>query len=195
MAENAGLIGLFNSIDKIVEVETLLTFILVFALIYAILQKTKVIGEGKKNFNLTVSLVLTLLTILPHVLGRVPPERDPVIIITTSLPILSIWIVAILGVMLLVGVFGEGVGLHTSSMQGFVALLSLVIVGFIFGSSAGWWNGFPAGLDFLNDSDTQAVLIIVAVFALVIYYITRDDESGNISFNPIKFARGFVRGD
>ncbi len=191
MAENIGLAGVIESINRIVEVETLLTFILVFTLVFAILQKTKIIGEGKKNFNVVVALVLSLLTIWPHYLGNVPPTRDPVHIITNSLPNVSIVIVAILGVLLLVGVFGKNLDIAGTSLAGFVAIGAFAVIIYIFGASAGWWADFPPMLNFLNDSDTRAVLITVLVFAIIIWFVTSDGDDVSVGGGLGNMLKGF----
>ena len=44
-------------------VEVILPFLLVFAVVFAILQKTKILGEGKKQIDAIVSLVIGLIVI------------------------------------------------------------------------------------------------------------------------------------
>jgi hypothetical protein len=43
--------------------EAILPFILVFTLVFAILQKTKLLGDGKKQIDAIVSLVIGLILI------------------------------------------------------------------------------------------------------------------------------------
>jgi hypothetical protein len=190
MAET-GFVGLFNVIEANIGVNALLVFILVFTLVFAILQKTKIIGEGKKNFNVIVSLILALFTVIPHILGNVPAEKDPVFIISNSLPSVSVIVVAILGVLLLVGVFGKNLDIAGTSLATMVALGSFAIIVFIFGASAGWWNDFPPMLNFLNDSDTRSVLITLLVFAIVIWFVTSDDDGVNVGGGLGNLLKGF----
>lgn len=50
-------------IDHPIFTEVLLPFLLVFVLIFAILQKTKVLGDGKKQIDALVSLAIGLILI------------------------------------------------------------------------------------------------------------------------------------
>ena len=77
------------------NIQVVLIFLLIFVIIYAILQKTRVLGEGKKNLNIMIAVIVGLLVVIPHVTGRFPPNADPVIIIGDALPSISIVLVAI----------------------------------------------------------------------------------------------------
>lgn len=44
-------------------VETILPFLLVFALVFAVLQKTKILGDGKKQIDAIIALVVGLLIV------------------------------------------------------------------------------------------------------------------------------------
>ena len=77
----------------------LLPFLLVFTIVFAVLQKTKIVGEGKKNFNVIIALVLALMFVVPHIIGSYPLGYDPVAVMNASLP--SISLVAVASMMLL----------------------------------------------------------------------------------------------
>ncbi len=166
----------FIKIEEMGMLDSLLPFILIFTILFAILQKTKIIGEGKRQFNTLVALVLSLMVIIPHVTGKYPPGQDVVLIINQALPQVSLVVVAILAALLLIGVFAPGVMFGGTSFGAFLALLAMGAVVYIFGNAAGFWAnaGF---LGFLNDPDTQAVIVIVLVFALIIWFITRDTDT------------------
>ncbi len=166
----------FVKLEELGMLDSLLPFILIFTILFAILQKTKIIGEGKRQFNTIVALVLSLMVVIPHVTGRYPPGQDVVVIINQALPQLSLVVVAILAALLLIGVFAPGVMFGGTSFGAFLALVMIGIVIFIFGNAAGFWQntGF---LSFLNDPDTQAVIVIVLVFAIIIWFITRDTDT------------------
>lgn len=165
----------FIRIEEMGVLDSLLPFILIFTIIFAVLQKTKIIGEGKRQFNTLVALVLSLMVVIPHVTGRYPPGQDVVLIINTALPQVSLVVVAILAALLLIGVFAPGVMFGGTSFGAFLALVMMGIVIFIFGNAAGFWEN-PGTLSFLNDPDTQAVVVIVLVFAIIIWFITRDSD-------------------
>ncbi len=175
MAE--GFNRIFILLDELNALDSLLPFILVFTLLFAILQKTKIIGEGRKNFNVIVALVISLMTVIPHIMGRYPEGQDPVVIINTAIPNVSVVIVAILAVLLLIGIFGKNLDIAGTSLAGWIAIAAFGIIGYIFGSAAGWFGEMPPLLGFLNDPDTQALLVMIFVFGLIIMFIT--SEGGN----------------
>lgn len=177
--------GVRNVPDFLVQLEqfglldAVLPFILIFAVIFVTLQRVSIFGVGKKNVNMLVALVISLLVIIPHVMGTYPPGQDVVNIINGALPNVSLVIVLIVAALILVGLFvpnfaaGGGLG-------GFLALIGVGVVIYIFGLSAGWWqaSGF---LGFLGNPDIQALIIIVLVFAIVIFLITAESPIDSIS--------------
>ena len=50
--------------------DVLIPFILVFTIVFAVLQKTKILGDGKKNYNVMIALVMALAVVIPHIFGR-----------------------------------------------------------------------------------------------------------------------------
>jgi len=72
---------------------------LVFTIVFATLQKTKILGEDenkkpRKNFNAVIALVMGLAVVIPHVIGSYPPDGDVVNIINNALPNVSVVLVA-----------------------------------------------------------------------------------------------------
>jgi len=161
--------------------DVILPFILVFTVVFAIMQKVKPLGpEGpmQKQFNVVISLVMSLAVVIPHVLGYYPANADVVNIINAALPQVSIVLVAILMVLLIVGLFG-GKAEWGSTLSGWIALFAFLIVAYIFGRSAGWFDYLPNWLYWLDNPDTQAMLVVIAVFALIIKYITGEEKPGD----------------
>lgn len=191
--------ALEGPIELLVElgvVDVLLPFALIFTIIYAVLQKTKMIGEGRKNFNISIALIIALLVVIPHVMDTYPPGRDVVEIINQALPQVSLVVVAILMVMLLIGIFAPGIAFQTTGIGTLLALFSILAVAFIFGNALGWWGSFEDNsvFSFLNDPDTQAVLIIILVFGLIVWFITRDDSNHNARASALENLQGFLFG-
>ncbi|MFC1741432.1 hypothetical protein ACFL3V_02765 [Nanoarchaeota archaeon] len=156
--------------------DVILPFILIFTVVFAIMQKVKPLGsetERHKPFNVVIALVMALAVIIPHVLGYYPPDADIVNIINAALPQVSIVLVAILMVLLIVGLFG-GKAEWGSGMSGWIAFGASILIVYIFGRSAGWFEYLPDWLYWLDNPDTQAMLIVVAVFAIIIWYITKE---------------------
>jgi hypothetical protein len=140
------------------------------------MQKVKPLGEEKgrnKPFNVVIALVMALAVVIPHVLGYYPADADIVNIINTALPQVSIVLVAILMVLLIVGLFG-GKAEWGGALSGWIAFFAFILIVYIFGRAAGWFYYLPSWLYWLDNPDTQAMIIVVAIFAIIIYYITKE---------------------
>lgn len=156
--------------------DVLLPFILVFTIIFAILQKTKILGEKGKRYNVMIALVIGLAVVIPHALS--PSPYDVVSIMNRAFPSVSIFIVAILALFLLIGMWSSKELKWGSSARGWITLISAIIIIAIFTHAAGWWGGgyLPDWLYFLNDPGTIAMIVIILVFIIVIMYITGEEE-------------------
>ncbi len=176
------------------RVDILLIFLLIFVIVYAILQKTRILGEGKKNLNVVVALVVGLLVIVPSVTGRFPPNADPVKIIGDALPSVSIVLVAIIFLLILIGVFGQEQVFLGLSMPGWVAFFSLITIVIIFGGAAGWWSGYLGqNLENIFGTESIAVVIMLLAFGLIIAWITSEPKQGQGTLN-LDFSKLFGKG-
>ncbi|MEK6910884.1 MAG: hypothetical protein AABW82_03855 [Nanoarchaeota archaeon] len=101
--------------------QTALVFVLVFTLLFALLQKSKILGDGKKQTDALISLAMALLVI------SVGYAMD---IITTLIPFLAVGLVIALVFLLLWGSFYHGT-LETSKgvkiAAGIIALIAVVV--------------------------------------------------------------------
>ena len=151
--------GFVRTLERWGLTDVLLPFLLIFVIVYAILQKTKILGEDKKNLNVVVAIVIGLLVVIPHVTGRFPANSDPVVILNNALPSISIVLVAVIFLLILIGVFGQDYVFLGVTMPGWITFASLVVIILIFGGAAGWWSG-----DFGNTLEdffgTEAALTI-----------------------------------
>jgi hypothetical protein len=155
--------------------DVLIPFILVFTIVFAVLQKTKILGDGKKNYNVMVALVMALAVVIPHIVGRYPFNFDPVNVINQALPQVSIILVAIIMLLLIIGVFGSELEFAGTSFSGWIVLLAIVAVVLIFGSAVGWFP-LPLYLSFLYNPELQALIVMILVFGIIIWFITKDDS-------------------
>lgn len=170
--------------------DVLMPFLLVFTIVYAILHKTKILGEDKRNFNTMIALIMALAVIIPHVTSP-GTKYDVVDIINQSLPHVSLLIILILMVLLLVGIFGVGPMWEGSSVSGGIALLAFIAVVYIFGAAADFWPSVT-WLNWLDDPDTQSLIVVVLVFALIVWFITKEPKKagGETFLNSLgKFFR------
>jgi hypothetical protein len=151
--------------------DVLLPFLLIFTLVFAVLQKTNILGTGKKNLNVIIALVVGLSVVIPHVVGGYPPEADVVNLINVIIPQISLVAIALLMLLLLTGIFAPV--WVSKSISGVLALISFIAVVIIFGSALNLWE---SGWIYYFGEETIAFVIIILVFGLIIWFITR--ESG-----------------
>ncbi len=173
-----------NFVDWLIDmgvVDVLLPFLLIFAIIFAIMEKTKILGDERRQIHVVISLIISAIVVIPHVIGAYPSGADPIEIINRALPSVSLVLVAVIALLLLMGVFGqEWPGLHTA-----VFLFALIAVLWIFGSAAGWWGNW----DWIRvniGEDAIAIVVVILVFAVLIWWITKPEEK--------TAGEGFLRG-
>lgn len=152
-------------------VEIILPFMLVFVLIFAILQKTKILGEGKKQIDALIALVMGLVVVsFSYATG----------IIISLIPFLAIGSVVILIFMLLYGMAfvkkDDAFELPTGAKTviGVLAALGVIIATLI--ATGGWeyiadvYEGSDNGSFWLTNA------LIVALFVGGFFALTRKDS-------------------
>jgi len=120
---------LIYALDSMGIADVLLPFLLIFTVVFAVLQKSQPLGE-KKEYNVVIALIMGLLVVIPHVMGWYPADSDVVVIMNKALPNIAVVLVAILMVLMLVGIFG-GKASWGGAVSGWVALIA-----FLFGRAA-----------------------------------------------------------
>lgn len=158
--------------------DIMLPFLLIFAVVFAALRTTRILGDDKK-IHAIIALVMAMTVVIPHALGLYPEGKDAVNIINSALPNVSIVLIAILMVLVIMGIFGANISLAGTAFGGWIFVIAVIVVGIIFASSAGWFR-LPGWLSFLNDTSTRSIVIIVLIFGIIIAVITgggdRDTE-------------------
>lgn len=148
--------------DTAIFMEGILPFLIVFVLVFAVLQRSKILGDGKSRNDAIVSLVIGLILI------SVPVARD---FIVNILPWLAVGLVVILVFLVLYGFVAsdkdKGLVLSKEMKKTFLAIISLFVVILVVYFSGLWdtLSGFGA-----NSSSwlPGAIMIIVVVVAVVI---------------------------
>jgi hypothetical protein len=170
--------------------DVLLPFILVFTIVFATLQKTKILGEDKKQFNVIVSLVMGLGVVIPHITGNYPLTFDPVLMINRALPHISIILVAIIMLLLIVGVFGNEIEIGGTSLAGWIVIFAIVAVVLIFGSDPqiGWFSIPWLASFLLINPEIQALVVMILVFGAIIWFITKEDKKEKSDKEKEKFV-------
>jgi len=158
-------------------------------LVFAVLQKTKILGD-KKNFNVVIALIVGLSVVIPHVVGGYPPEADVVNIINIIIPQISLVAVALLMLLLLVGIFQPA--WVSKSIAGVLAFISVVAVVIIFGGALEWWE---SGWIYYFGEETISLIVAILVFGIIIWFITREpgkpaDKLGKTFKNALEWLGG-----
>lgn len=176
-AENDFRRAFTNLSTKFGFTDIILPFLLIFTIIFAVLEKTKILGEEKRSMNIGIAIVLALMTVIPHVTNALPPDRDPVKIINNAIPKVSLFVVAIIFLMILLGVFAHDRLLLGVSAPGWVAFISVFALIYIFGSAAGIWTPqFIQRLEGTFGSDVISVVIMIVIFGIIIAFVTGGGE-------------------
>jgi len=182
------------TLDRWRVADVLLPFLLIFVIVYAILQKTRILGEDKKNLNVVVALIFGLLVVVPHVTGGFPPNADPVVIIKDALPQVSIVLVAVILLLILIGAFGQDYVFLGVTMPGWIMLFSLFVIVLIFGGAAGWWSGyFGNTLEQFFGTEGIAIAVMLITFGIIIAWITSDSKSKEDKATMSRFGADFSK--
>jgi len=118
--------------------EMILPFLLVFVLVFAILQKSKILGEDKAQVDALISLVIGLILI------TVPFARD---VVVNLMPWLAIGLAVMLVFMLLYGfVAGESASGQKWQKIVFGIIIGVFVTGIVsYESRRATWTQPPAG--------------------------------------------------
>jgi len=139
--------------------ELVLPFLLVFAIVFAVLQKSEVLGKGKKQADAIVALVSGLLVV---------SFGYAVHIITYLIPFLAVGLVVILVFLLLWGMFYKEAFEANKGVKiaaGIVSLVAVVIAVLYF---TGAWDKIMPLLSGTSSSAlaSNVILVIVIVGAI-----------------------------
>lgn len=167
--------NLIYSLEHLGIVDVILPFIIVFTIIYAALQKTKILGDDSKKFNIVIALVMGLSVVVPHVLGMYPPNGDVVEIMNQALPHISLIAIAFIMVMLILGIIGGDVNFAGTTLGGVAIWVSIIAVAVIFLAAGNVFRQLPWWLYWIRDSFVKEIVVVILVFGIIIAFITKDD--------------------
>lgn len=147
--------GLFTS----VLAQTIFVFVLIFALIFGILQKSKLLGDKSQQVNALVSLAIALLV------SSVGYALD---LITKLVPVLAVGLVLILMFLLFVGFFYKGAFeaedwmKYTAMALAFIAVVITILY---------YTNSFPVIREWFSSGNTWLSNIILIVIVVAVFLI------------------------
>ena len=138
-------------------VETVLPFLLMFTIIFAILQKTEILGKEKKQVDALVSLVIALIFV------AFGSATD---IVVRMIPILGVALVVILVFMILFGsIYKPGAFEISDKLKAvFGVLIGLVVLVTVLVLT----GGFDYILGFVTGEGNSSVITNVIIFAVIL---------------------------
>lgn len=139
--------------------EVLLPFLLIFFIVFAVLEKTKLLGEGKKQINALISFVVSLIFVGAFSYANV---------INNLTLFLTITLVALFVILLIWGfVWGDKEGFK---LEGWMKWLLAVTAGIAFVWAVLWATGLSENLInfFSGKTEFGQTLITNGVFLIVI---------------------------
>jgi hypothetical protein len=154
--------------------EIILPFVLIFVLVFAILQKSKVLGDGKRQIDAMVSLVIALMAVsFGYAVG----------IILALMPFLAVSAVVILVFMILHGmVYKEGEFEMTKGLRIAFAIISGIALLIALLVATGGWEYMISLVGYLAYSESGggivANFILFAVIAAAVAVVLWGGKSG-----------------
>lgn len=173
-----GFDGLIHSLQQWGVFEVLLPFVLIFTIVFAVLEKTKVLGRKDhqvKKYGSVVALVVALSVVFSHFYGAIFFNGKTIVeIINESLAGIGLLLVAIVMMLLTIGLWtgktptgSKGVGVWFTLISGLVVLgIFLASMGVFRSSGWLWW---------LLSSDVMPLIVAILVFGLIIKFIAADE--------------------
>jgi len=192
--------NLFQYVERFGFLDFILPAILIFVLIFGILQlvgmfKTKKmrkvvnpethavtweaepVAAGQppvmipdRKMNSIIAIAISLMITIPHAAGMYPENLDPIAMIAKILPSASVLLIAMFLVLLLLGFAGAE---KSSLFQLVIAAVGVGLLVFIFATNI-FPDLFPY-FDFLKDPNIQALLIVLLTMGLVGYWVIRPE--------------------
>lgn len=181
----------------------ILPFILIFAIVFAVLEKTKVLGktdEQSRRYATVVAFVVALSAVFSHYQGLYIGQYSVVEHIARALPGVALLLVAIVMMLLTIGLWTGKKPDGSKGIGAWFTMLSGIIVIGIFLASFGWWN-VPNWLWFILNSEVLALVIAIIVFGLIIRFIagpgdkSKDKEKNKRGKAAQAMLEGFLGGD
>lgn len=172
--------NLITALQQYGFVDLVIPFVLIFAVMFAILQKVNIFEkeEGKK-YNTIISVATALLIVIPHVLS--PSPTDAVSVINKFLPEFVFITFALLILLMLVGLVGGSTSATSGALVvGIAALIGVIYLALVILSAVSPTAGLPM---FLSDPNFQAIVIVILVLGLVIYYINKPEPGKKFEFD------------
>jgi hypothetical membrane protein len=174
------MVSAFRSVIEFFEevglYDVVLPFLLVFTIVFAILEKTRVFGTekidgneySKKNLNAVAAFVIGFFVIASSKLVEIITTVSSYTVLLLLLSVLFL---------LLVGSFmkeGEG-GFLKGNWNYFFMILMFVGIVLIFIYALGWWDRVWDFFRFQTGGEVVGSIILIVIIVLFIWYITKSE--------------------
>jgi uncharacterized membrane protein len=149
--------------------DVILPFVLVFSIIFAILERANILGEDKKQVNALVGLVIGLLVI------AFPISRK---IIVELMPVLAVLVVILLCFMIIYGFAKQEkeIKIHRGIIS-IIIIISVVVISIALLQITGFWQPF---IEFTRTTDGYRIISnLVFVAAIVTAMVAVWKMKGN----------------
>jgi NADH:ubiquinone oxidoreductase subunit 3 (subunit A) len=188
--------GVFQYLQDFGFLDFVLPFILIFVVIFAILQMVplfqvkkkdaqgnpekypaghpnagKDIMLGDRKINALIGIAIALMVTIPHAAGIYPTDMDPVTLISSFLPSTVVVLAAVFVIMMLLGFAGAS---EKSALQLLIAAIGVGLLVFLFALNI-FPTFFPSGFYWLADPTIQALLFVLLIMGLVVYWVMKPE--------------------
>ncbi|MBI4983513.1 hypothetical protein HZC32_02615 [Candidatus Woesearchaeota archaeon] len=178
MIEESAFRGVIGFLDKIGVYDIILPFLLVFTIVFAILEKTKVLGiekvEGKditkKNLNAMVAFVVSFFVIA---------STQLVALVNQVMANIVLLLILAVSFLLLVGVFFGDKEFTLKDYPGWIKFFMVfMFIGIvvIFLNALDWLKYVFAIFEYWNEEWAAGILFLIIILGFIIY-ITREPSS------------------
>jgi hypothetical protein len=186
--------GFFSYLEQFGIVDIIIPFILIFTILYAVLQKIQLFGKDtSKKYNVVIALGIALLSITPHATGRYG-DFDVVNVINNSLPQIGLILIALVLLMVLIGLLsGKEQSTSSSVILGLAGILAVILLIMVFWRALFPYTS-PYWLSFLDNPSFQAFLVIILVFGLIVWFVTKEPSKDNKGMENFRKTMGELFG-
>lgn len=158
--ENVDFTGMIKTLEQMGVYEVIFPFLLIFTIMFAILQKIKLFGADTKNINIVIAVIIGFFVV-----------RVPTIVATINqfLPKVSMLVLVLLMFLLVLGIFGSGESSGWTGWPFFIGMIGAVVgIGWaVISSLPGLSTSWPTWLRLT--SQDKAILLAVGLFVLLLW--------------------------
>lgn len=182
-----GLVEIIENLDKLGIVEIFLPFVLIFTILYSLLNSVKLLSkdpEDNKKYSAIIALVMSLLVIFGHVANVTISGIDIVDFINKSLPGIAGLVVAFVLFFIVLALVMPSMFEEKKGFPRIIVIAALIIALYIFGDALGWFK-FSSKVNiqgtWLGDPSNQAILLVLFAFIIVVWVIVGSKKESSES--------------